>query len=76
MKTFGIGLALLAGGFALYLLQANFAAFIKGLDIGEAGVMISENFSWLAIGVMVLGIVWYWIVSPLLYFMGSGQRKD
>ncbi len=76
MKTFGIGLALLVSGFVLYLVQANFAAFITGLDMGDIGVMISENMRWVGIGIMVLGVVWYWIVSPMLHYMGSGQKKD
>lgn len=76
MKTFGIGLALLAAGFALFVNQAAFAAFLAGMDLGDSANIWKDVFQYTSIAIMVFGPVWYWILAPLLKFAFSGKKTE
>ncbi len=80
MVSFGIGLALLVGGFTFYEL----AALITTPAGGAGGILAPEmakavaQFTnipdsilpytpYIGIAVMVIGVAWYWVLAPILY---------
>lgn len=88
MKSFGIGLALLAGGFAAYVatILLNLSiTFMKAFPEPPSqpvpwwaqgiwsGILLRTPY--ICIGIMVFGVVWYWIVEPILYLKRQGREK-
>lgn len=80
MKSFGIGLAILVAGTALYIecyllskvgeLAQALTETMQDLTIGERLLLVSP---YICLGIMAFGVVWFWIVEPILYFR---RRKE
>lgn len=70
MKLFGIGLALLVAGAALFIETTIIKDFYEAFAPSE--LAISERLllvtPYISIAIMALGVLWYWIVEPILYF--------
>jgi len=81
MKLFGIGFAILVGGAALYaeaMVLKEFSNFAEDLSksFGKSPLItptIIEVFPYICLAIMAFGVVWYWIVEPILYFR---RRKE
>lgn len=69
MRNFGIGLALVMSGFACYLLTDNAGKWLIGLEgMEEFAEVFSMVWPWLCLAVVIFGVGWFWILSPLLNF--------
>lgn len=69
MKSFGIGLALAMSGFACYLLSDEAVKLVTGMEgMEELSAIFAMVWPWLCLTVVVIGIGWFWILSPLLNF--------
>ena len=77
MKLFGIGLAILVAGAALYIETMYLSMFAKSFAETTQAPTILERLlfvsPYISIAIMAFGVLWYWIVEPILYFR---RRKE
>lgn len=79
MKSFGMGLALLIAGAVLAIVTSMMPEVLPEtyapwwLD-GAWGDILGAG-PYIGIGVMVLGVVWYWIMEPVLYLTSPPPQK-
>jgi len=72
MRLFGIGLAIVLAGAALYI-ETSFVNMLDGVfshDTLVAPTILDRLLSagpYICIGIMTFGILWYWILEPILY---------
>ncbi|MEW6142072.1 MAG: hypothetical protein AB1597_02805 [Chloroflexota bacterium] len=79
MNNFGIGLALAMSGFACYLLADNAGKWLASLQgMADFAKVFSMVWPWLCLAVVIIGVGWFWILSPLLYYTRPypGERSQ
>lgn len=85
MKSFGIGLAILLAGAAIWVEAYALRLFTEFAEsfgqtptpIAAPGIWerLIPTYPYICLGVMAFGVLWYWIVEPTLYFRRRKEGK-
>ena len=79
MKSFGIGLALLVGGWVLYIQSGIIGALGKDISQNLPAPVIplppTDILSYVGFGIMLFGFLWYWIIEPISHSTRPRQSK-